>query len=382
MDNKLIKNIIDKNFNFDEIAKDFPIIEELKKIDQNPKYHKEGNVFIHTKRVCSELVLLPQWRSCDTIEKVILYLAALFHDIGKLICTKVEDGEIVSPKHGVKGAKVFREIFYKEYVIDFEFREAIATLIKYHGLPLFFMDRDNIDYDLIRASESVNMKLLYLIAKADLLGRECEDQKELLNNVECFKEYSKDLDCYYAPKKFANDYTRFLYFNKQSVWHGDEVFDITTFQVTIMVGFPLTGKDTYIERYLKTTPVISLDDIRAEFKISPGKHSAKVAAIAKERAKNFLRQGTSFVWNATNMSKDIRKNLCALFSAYGARVRFVYIEVPYEELLLRNKTRDRVVSEKIINNMICKFDMIEKWEGYETEYVVNDWQIQNESGDG
>lgn len=85
-----------------------------------------------------------------------------------------------------------------------------------------------------------------------------------------------------------------------------------------------------------------------------------------------LKEKKPFVWNATNLSKDIRKNLCNVFSAYGARVKFVYIEVPYKELLLRNKIRNRTVPEKVINNMISKFDMIEKWEGYEVEYIVID----------
>ena len=42
-------------------------------------------------------------------------MAALFHDIGKITCTKVENNEIVSPKHAIRGSKAFREICYKEY---------------------------------------------------------------------------------------------------------------------------------------------------------------------------------------------------------------------------------------------------------------------------
>lgn len=371
MDNKLIKNIVDKDFNFDEITKDFPIIYKLKNIDQNPKYHKEGNVYVHTKKVCQELIKLQEWKELDNVERATVYLGAFFHDIGKLICTRLENDEIVSPKHGVKGSKLFREIFYKEYDISFKLREEIASLIKYHGLPLFFIDREDMDYDLIKASQSANMKLLYLIAKADLLGRECDDQEDILDNIECFKDYVKELGCFYLPKKFTNKYTKFLYLNKRNIWYGDEVFDTTTCEVTVMVGFPLAGKDTYIESYLKSIPMISLDDIRKEFNISPKKDSAKVVAIAKERAKEFLKKKISFVWNATNISKEIRKSLCSLFSAYGARVRFIYIEAPYRELLSRNKIRDRVVPEKVINNMIKKFDMIENWEGYQIEYIVS-----------
>lgn len=54
VNSKVIKDILDKNFDFDEIAKDFPIIYELKNIEQNPKYHEEGNVYIHTKEFANK----------------------------------------------------------------------------------------------------------------------------------------------------------------------------------------------------------------------------------------------------------------------------------------------------------------------------------------
>ncbi|MDP4143551.1 MAG: AAA family ATPase [Bacillota bacterium] len=374
MSTSIVTYIIDREFHFAEIVKEFAVINQLMKVEQNPKYHREGNVYIHTKKVCEELMKFNQWHGLSEEDKAVLFLSALFHDMGKLTCTKIEDNEIVSPKHAVKGAKEFRKLFYREYSekfsISFQLRERIAQLIKYHGLPLFFMEREDMDFELIRAAESVDMKLLYLLSKADLLGRECDDKEELLNNVEFFKEYSKELGCYYSPKKFSSSYTRFLYFNKRNIWHGDKVFDTTSFQVIIMAGLPLAGKDTYIEENLKGMAVISLDNIRAEFNISPKDGSAKVAAIARERAKEFLRKKQSFVWNATNIVKDTRSSLCSLFSAYGARVRFIYIEAPYNELITRNKVRERVVSEKIINTMINRFDMLEAWEGYETDYYI------------
>ncbi|OOM73432.1 hypothetical protein CLPUN_45730 [Clostridium puniceum] len=375
----ILRNILNKQFDFDTIAKDFLVIESFKEVPQNPKYHGEGNVYIHTKNVCCEILNLSEWKELDDKQKVILYLSALFHDIGKLSCTKIENGEIVSPKHAVRGAKAFREICYKEYQkkfnISFQIREEIASLIKYHGLPLNFIDKDDVEYNLIKTSECLDMKLLYILSKADLLGRECSDKEELLNKVEYFKEYSIELGCFYSKKIFNNEYTRFKYFNNKNIWYGDEVFDTTSFEVIVMVGLPLSGKDTYIETNLKNMNVISLDDIRGEFKISPKEGTGKVAMIAKERAKEYLRMKEPFVWNATNIMEETRKKLCNLFSSYGARVKFIYIESPYEELISRNKIRDRSVPEKVINNMIHKFDIIENFEGYKTEFYVMDEKL-------
>jgi putative nucleotidyltransferase with HDIG domain len=374
MNRDMFEIILNKDFDFQSVVEEFKIIRDLEKISQNPKYHGEGNVYIHTKNVCNELLTLSEWQELSNKEKVILYLAALFHDIGKISCTKIENGEIVSPKHAVKGAKVFREIVYKEYsqifIIDFKTREQIVALIKYHGLPLNFMDKENIEYTLIKTSECLDMRLLYLLSKADLLGRECSDKDELLSKIEYFKDYSIELKCYYSRKKFKNAYTRFKYFNSKNIWPDDEVFDITTFEVIVVVGLPLAGKDTYINENLSHLNIISLDDIREEFKVSSRDDSSKIAMIAKERAKGYLRVKQPFVWNATNIIYDTRKKLCDLFSAYGAKVKFIYIEAPYKELISRNRIRSRSVPVKVLNNMLHKLEILENFEGYEVEFLV------------
>lgn len=353
------KFIIQKNYNFKEIVKEFKIIEKLRGVEQNPKYHGEGNVYKHTELICNEVLKLEEWEGLEDREKVVLYVSALFHDIGKLIATREEDGQIVSPKHAVKGAKVFRDLAYREYEFDKTIREEIAALIRYHGLPLYFIERENIDYDIIKAAEITNMKLLYLLAKCDLLGRWCKDKELLLDKVIYFKAYARELGCFYRPKEFKNDYTRFLYFTENKLYHGAEVFDNRKFEVIVMVGLPLAGKDTYISDNFKELKVISLDEIREELNISPTKDFAQVGAVAFNRAKEFLRRKESFVWNATNLRRENRQKLIRLCNSYGAKIRFVYLEVSYKELISRNKTRERYVPIVVINKMINNMDMLE-----------------------
>lgn len=353
------KFIIEKNYNFKEIVSEFAIIKNLKETNQNLKYHGEGNVYNHTKLVCNEVTNLEEWKDLKERERVILYLSALFHDIGKGITSREEDGEIVSPNHAVKGAKLFRELAYREYKIDRDIREEICALIRYHGLPLYFIERDEPDYYIIKAAEVTNMKLLYLLAKCDLLGRWCKDKSELLQRVSYFKTYSKELGCFYKPKEFTNDYTRFLYLGENRVFHGAEVFDDRTFQVIAMMGLPLAGKDTYIKKNFNDLKVISLDDIREELKVTPTKDFGKVGAVAFARAKDLLRKKESFVWNATNLRRETRKKLIRLCNDYGAKIKFIYLEVPYDELMLRNKSRERSLPIEVINKMIKNIDVLE-----------------------
>lgn len=348
-------------FQFARMADIFVELKQLQAVEQNPQWHGEGNVFVHTEMVCRSLLQLAEWEQLDGESQTILFLAACFHDIGKVSCTKVEDGIIVSPNHAVRGAKSFRQLWYLTYAdqfsLSFQQREQLVQLIRYHGLPLLFLEKPNIDYYLIEARESVDFRLLYLLAKADLLGRICHDQQERLEAIEYFKEYTVELGCFAQPISFYNPYSRRQYFKKRNIWHGECIFQETTFTVYLMSGLPLSGKDTFIEKNFSQLPMISLDQIRAEMKLSPTDGSSLIVAEARERAKVLLRKKQSFVWNATNIIADTRMKVCSLFESYGARVSLVYVEVPYRELRRRNQIRARDIPVDILHKMIKKLEV-------------------------
>lgn len=366
-------------YDFCLVEEAFPVIKELKQVCQNPAFHGEGDVYHHTQCVCEELKKLPQWQWLDDEEKGILYLAAFFHDIGKKLCTKAEEGVLVSPKHAVAGAKLFRQICFLEYekmyTVRFRVREEIAGLIRYHGLPPLFMEKRNPELAVLQAGETVRLPLLYLLAKADSLGRICREGEQFLERVEYFKEYATELGCYNSKFHFSNPYTRFRYFNHESVWYRDRLYDSTEFPVFMMAGLPLAGKDTYIEENLPDLPVVSLDQIREEWGLGPQEHTRAVVSRARDLAKEYLRKKQPFVWNATNIIQDTRRGLITLFENYGARVMVIYVEAPYEELMKRNQVRKRTVDSSVIMKMLQKMDMVNPVEGYEVTYMVNRLEV-------
>lgn len=375
MKNDIINFLEASNYQFEEVLKVFPELGGLKGVEQNPEWHGEGDVFIHTQLVCEQILSFAEWGQLDRSQKGLLFLAACFHDIGKKICTKTENDIIISPYHAVKGAKLFRELWYCEYSAQFELtfwmREQVSNLIRYHGLPLLFMEKHQIDYHLIEARESTDFLLLYLLAKADILGRYCTDIETKIMAVEYFKEYTNELGIYKREKAFHNLYTKRQYFKKKDIWHGECRYDDSAFSVYLMSGLPLSGKDTYIQEYLSQWPMVSLDQIRAEMKISPSAGSGLVVNEAKERAKVFLREKQTFVWNATNIIMDTRQKVCTLFEKYGARVTIIYIEVPYEELLRRNEIRKRDIPANVLHHMIKKMEIPKRTEAYEVRYEVD-----------
>lgn len=374
MEKNILYAIKEGGFSLQKLAVSLPELLTLEGVPQNPEYHSEGDVLRHTEMVCGELTKLPMWQALPEEEKALLFLAAAFHDIGKPVCTKQENGKWASPKHTIAGEKIFRRIAYQEaerFGLTFAQRELVAKLIRYHGLPVWFWTKKQPDTDLCKAAESIPMRLLYLLSKADTLGRQVPLPNHLSDQVELFGEYTMELGIWEHPYTFANPYTKFRFFQKDDLWQGAQLYDDTTFDVVMMSGLPLSGKDTWIDQNNgklpldKKSPVISLDDLREKMGIPPTKSSGKVIQAAQELAREYLRQEQPFIWNATNLLQETRQKLVRLFAGYGARVHILYLEVPYQELLRRNRIRARHIPETVLDDMIRKLEVPAPWEAYQ-----------------
>lgn len=361
------------SIDWDYILNIFSEIKQLEQVAQDKIYHAEGNVLTHTKMVCEELVNMKELKELEQSEKEILFLAALFHDIGKTITTKEEDGRIISPNHAVKGSMIVRNLFYKKYgeSIVCTARESVVNLIRYHGLPLFFWDKNNSLKYLFEASWNTNLYHLYLLAKADCLGRIAKDSENLLSSIEMFREFADENNCLGYAKEFPNNLSRFEYFKKDYRDINFKAYDESLCTVILLCGLPAAGKDTWISKYGANMPVISLDNIREVLNISPNDNQGKVIQEAKKQAKSYLRQHKSFIWNATNIAKKTRKSLIDLFIDYKAKVIVIYIEVPYKELIERNEKRQRTVPISVINHMIDKLEIPSIIEAHEINYFYD-----------
>lgn len=351
--------------------------QRLKATPQNPDYHGEGDVLKHTIMVMDALLADQEYQVLAEEDRRILLYAALLHDIAKPFCTREEDGMIVSPNHALKGSMEARRLIYKyqfmESVlgkISFEQREKVCSFIRYHGLPIFFMGRHEVEREIIKTSLEINLHHLSILSRADAMGRKSGNQQEILDNTELFKIACEELECLDKPRAFLNDRSRFYYFKRGEQYLNYKVFDEHTFTVYLMSGIPASGKDTYIKQFLGDCPVISLDEIRREQGISPLENQGRVVQEAKALAKQYLARKTGFVWNATNISQFIRTPLIDLFLDYGADVKVVYCEAPLADLLKRNGKRKEPVFEDAILRMIDKLEVPRGWEATAVEYHV------------
>ena len=334
----------------------------MSRTEQNPEFHAEGDVWTHTKLVCEALVKLDSFRELSVEKQQTVFLAALLHDIGKIPTTRWEDDKWTSPNHTLVGSKMAREFLWQ---LGFcgnpekqQRRETVCNLIRYHSFPPHAIDDPDGKRKLMAIAANgqncpmFTIKLLCILCEADALGRECADKAHMVEQIYLCEELARENDCYEAPFLFPAAYTRYGYLSGKDIAPELELYDDTWGEVILMSGLPGTGKDTWIKENCPDIPMISLDEIRKEMKISPTDNQSKVLEIARERARELLRKQQPFVWNATNLSPMVRAKQIKLFAQYHASVRIVYLETDWQEQLRRNGDRPDAVPEEAICHML------------------------------
>jgi len=343
---------------WNELFKMFPILKSLEGIEQNPEYHKEGNVLNHTKLVMDFLIRSRRFMWENNLNKSILFLSGLFHDIGKIAKTTEAEGVFSSKGHSAEGARMVRQILwdYKDgYKVPFYVREYVSAMVLLHMMPYYLLEKEDPLYSVCASSYTISNFHLSMLSEADILGRIC-DKSCGADNVELFKMFCEENRCYDNKKEFRSDHSRFLYFFERKGHPDLERYFDCKGTVHMMSGLSGSGKDYYIKKNLSHLPVVGLDDIREELDVKPTENEGEVSQISKERCKEHMRKGVEFVLNATNLIKSTRARWIGLFGQYGYKIHIHYIEPSFATVLKQNTGRSRKVPEDIICKMFEKLE--------------------------
>lgn len=353
-----------------QIAATFEWFRSLKDCPQDPTFHAEGDVDIHTRMVVEALLADPAWQALAATERQSLFWAALLHDVAKPATTRIEpDGRVIAPGHSRRGQIMARRIL-ADLGAPYTQRELICHLITHHQIPFYLLERERPERRAHLVSYQTRCDLLAILAAADARGRICPDGPRLLDNIALFRELCREESCLARPKALASAHSRFLYFRREDRSADYEAFDNWHGAVTLMSGLPGSGKDTWLAAHAGNMPVISLDDLRAELGIDPADTQGPVIAAAREQARIHLRAGRSFIWNATNVSRQLRSQLIDLFADYRAKVRIVYVEAPLAEAARRNQARARPVPRAVIARMLDRWEPPDLTECHVLETVL------------
>jgi len=348
-----------------------PWVAAMEACPQDPEHHAEGDVWTHTKLACEALVRLPAWQALPADERELVFAACLLHAIAKPVTTRIDDdGQIRQPGHAPRGASMVREMLWRMGVAP-AVREQVAALVRTHQIPGFMIEEKEPTRRAALISQQVRCDHLALVTRADALGRICGDRQRLLDNIDLFQEFCAERGCLDRPWTFPSDHARFQYFRSEGRDPGYAAHDDTRCEIVLMSGLPGAGKDHWIAHNLDL-PVISLDALREAMDMPGTGNQGPVIQAAREQAREYLRKGQSFVWNATNLGRDMRTRSIDLAAAYNARVRIVFLDTAYRRLVRQNREREATVPLAAILRMIRLWEPPDLSEAHRVDWIVQD----------
>jgi tRNA nucleotidyltransferase (CCA-adding enzyme) len=152
----------------------FPELDSLVGCPQEPEWHPEGDVWVHT------LLVIDQARMrIDDLpypQQVAVMLGAVCHDFGKPPTTAFIDGRIRSLNHeeeGVTPATAMLDRLNIHSLQGYDVRREVLGIVAHHLKPgMFYKAQPQVsDGAFRRLAQKVNLDLLARVARADCEGR-------------------------------------------------------------------------------------------------------------------------------------------------------------------------------------------------------------------
>ncbi|CAH7428150.1 putative HD_domain domain-containing protein [Vibrio chagasii] len=374
-----------------------PLLNQFEFTMQDPEWHGEGSVLVHTDMVLSEIYkLLDDKYFADRLnekEKQILMFSAAYHDYAKPITTKpVENNGVTrirSPKHEDIGAA---QLLFSSIPDELNFEDwlCVVRLIYCHQLPKRIVKNSFSYGKMVRALfDSGSLKLLHILSIADFKGRVCSDMDSQLDYLELFEMECDEIGLLDTDSStFLKDMVSDLYSESSTgliasveseniipkrvlgsiisgrIGHHLEglslPYNYDKFsEVYIMCGLSGSGKSekAAVIASERNAEIISLDEIRGELSGNTASQSVNTAVRreAEQRLRQALRDKRNVVWDATSLRVDFRTKVSGLVSQYGGYSELVVVCTPLNVCVARDKARNRQVGEFVISSQLSKF---------------------------
>jgi len=184
----------------------FPELQDIIDVPQDPTWHPEGDVWIHTLMCIDAMqteILHSSIFNLHTKDKLRLLFAIICHDFGKTSTTAFDEkkGRLRAIGHEAAGVEPSKSFMYR-LTSEHKFIESILPLVEYHLMPSQFYKNGAKSKAIHRLATKVNIEELVIVAKADFLGRSSpealcgvyEAGEWLLEKAKDLKVQNKPLD--------------------------------------------------------------------------------------------------------------------------------------------------------------------------------------------
>lgn len=357
-----------------DLENTFPFKDSLKACPQDTVFHAEGDVWTHTCMVLDELQKSLSFQELSLNQQFALRLAALFHDIAKPECTMIEWDEelqrkrVRQPHHARKGAQKTWNVLTR-LGIPSSLKQSVYWLILWHQRPFHIWSTDEMLRRAISFSVLGNWKELLCLVEADNNGRISTQSEDARINGILLKEWLQEYNLLDEAWSFKNSESRMQYFEKEhrSPYY-EELGDIGS-TVILLCGLAGAGKDFYAKRNFPDIPQISLDQIRSKMGFVHGDNQGAAIQEAYEQARVFLRKKQNFIWNATNLTVQLRAKTISLLRSYKAKVVIHVLDRPFDLICEQNKNRKESIPHSALETILYKFEPPSLLEAHEVHWV-------------
>lgn len=390
----------------DTCGKVVPALHRLYDTPQDPEWHGEGSVGIHTAMVLNEL-----YRELDTdIGESIpsemrreLILGAVFHDIAKPWTTRRMEingvERVAAPHHEAQGRSLLASSL-AGLGLPWASLWHVMGMTGYHQEPKRFIVRNHRPPAYRNLTRKVDSERVAWLERADMRGRVCPDQADQLGYVDLFQMGMED----YAPHGWHQqwrDYFRVLLSGRPQafqdrvfgeairaleegrIWEPSDAGFIVHQEpaeppeLVILCGPSGSGKSTFVKKYLADHTVISMDALREDMAgdRSDQALNGAVRQEAKLQLKASLRPGRKVVWDTTSLRKDFRSQVCQTGYDYGALVTLVVFHLDPKSYAVRNQRREHAVPAKVLASQLDQWEWPEVDEAHRLIVVDADARV-------
>lgn len=152
--------------------------------------------------------------------------------------------------------------------------------------------------------------------------------------------------------------------------------------VTVNVGVPGSGKSYQSQQQSSNCIILSSDWYREHLfgDINDQEHNSEVFNALYAHYESALRsqEPKHIIIDATNITRKSRARAIQLAQQYNAQIEALVFNVSATRCILQDANRERTVGADVINNMIHRFEIPTKYEGFDAVRFTEDIYLTND----
>lgn len=331
------------------------LIQLLEATPQRPKYHAEGNVYIHTYKVLESYLAYKSENEVSDEDHTVLYWACVLHDIGKPKVTRWVNSGWSARGHEEAGVSIARNILLQRPEITCNQRIKIIDLVRWHHVPLRWMIDEQPYIHFQQLATQTDLRLIGLFAQFDIEGRECADKEKIRGlckkfNTEIVPRIEAEMGSFAFMKYQYEDAALQL---KNALWRAYSMFHPTLwakllrsetlaenksdFHCIMTIGVPKCGKTSYVQKKYPDAYHLSTKgwDINGKLSEDPYEKQ-RILTIIKHHLSVYSRYHKQIVMDGENLYIETRKEIIDIIKELKGKVSYLFFDVALDPILERH----------------------------------------------